>query len=96
MTNKTLSESMNLEYGVVEGAYLIKNVNLGLAAYDTLCLICSELNIDLDKISDADFFIASIIIEKTASNANDKTGYTLSVWFDSDEQEHWFTARKGD
>lgn len=73
---------MNLKFGVVDGAHVIKNVNLGLNAYDTLCFICSELNVDLSNISDSDFDSASIILQNFCNAANDDTGYTVSVWFD--------------
>lgn len=79
---KTLSERMNMKFGEVENAHVMKNVHLGLNAYDTLCLICSELNINLDKISDSDFDSASIILDDFCKAANDQTGYTVSVWFD--------------
>lgn len=58
---KTLSERMNLKIGIVEDAHVIKNINLGIAVYDTLCLICAELNIDLKDISDSDFDSTGII-----------------------------------
>lgn len=79
---KTLSERMNMKFGEVECAHVMKNVNFRFNAYDTLCFICSELNIDLDKISDSDFDSASIILEDFCKAANDQTGYTVSVWFD--------------
>ncbi len=78
---KTLSEKMNLKFGVVENAHVMKNVNLGLAAYDTLCLICAEQNIDLSNIPDSDFDSASIILEDFCNSANEETGFTVSVWF---------------
>lgn len=79
---KTLSERMNMKFGVVEGAHVMKNVHLGLNAYDTLCLICSELNIALSGVSDSDFDSASIVLDDFCKAANDDTGYTVSVWFD--------------
>ena len=79
---KTLSKRMNMKFGVVDGARVMKNVNLGLAAYDTLCLICSDLDVDLSKVEDSDFDSASIILGDFCSAANDETGYTVSVWFD--------------
>lgn len=82
MKMKTLAERMNMKFGEVEHAHVMKNVNLGLNAYDTLCFICSELNIDLDKISDSDFDSASIILKDFCKAANEQTGYTVSVWFD--------------
>jgi len=79
---KTLSQRMNMKFGTVEGAHVMKNVNLGLNAYDTLCLICSELDIDLKEVSDSDFDSASIILDGFCKAANDGTGYAVSVWFD--------------
>lgn len=79
---KTLSERINMKPGIVGGAHVIKNVNLGLNAYDTLCLICSELNIDLSNVSDSDFYSASIILSDFCNAANEDVGFTVSVWFD--------------
>lgn len=77
-----LTEKMNLKYGAVDGAHVMKNVNMGLAAYDTLCLACSELGVDLSDISDSDFHSAAIVLENFCKSANPDTGYTVSVWFD--------------
>jgi hypothetical protein len=77
-----LSEKMNMKFGVVNDAHVLENVNLGFSAYDALCLICSELSIDLSEVSDSDFDSASMILEDFVKAANDETGYTLSVWFD--------------
>ena len=79
---KTLSEQMNMKFGVVSDAHVMKNVNLGFAAYDTLCLICSELKVDLSEVADSDFDSASMILEDFVKSANKETGYTVSVWFD--------------
>lgn len=78
---KTLSERMSMKFGEVDGAHIMKKVNLGVAAYDTLCLICSELDIDLDSVEDSDFDSASTILNDFCNAANDDTGYTVSVWF---------------
>ena len=78
----TLTERMNMKFGEVEGAHVMKNVNLGLAAFDTLCLACSELNIDLSNVEDSDFESASYVLKDFASAANEETGYTVSIWFD--------------
>lgn len=79
---KNLSEKMNMKFGVVRDAHVIKDVNLGLAAYDTLCLICSELNVNWLEVADSDFDSALIIFEDFVKSANEETGYTVSVWFD--------------
>ena len=78
---KTLSERMNVKFGVVDGSYVMKNMHLGLNAYDTLCLICAELNIDLKNVSDPDFDSASMILDDFCKAANDDSGHTVSVWF---------------
>jgi len=79
---KALSERMNMKFGKVNGAHIINKVNLGLNAYDTLCFICSELDIDLNSVEDDDFGAASMILDDFCNAANDETGYTVSVWFD--------------
>ena len=79
---KTLAEKMNMKFGVVEGAHVMKRVNLGINAYDTLALICAELDVDLKDVSDDEFEGASIILSDFCSAANDETGSTVSVWFD--------------
>lgn len=75
-------EKMNMKFGEVSGAHVMKNVNLGLSAYDTLCLICAEQNIDLKDVSDSDFDSASIVLNDFCNSADESTGYTVSVWFD--------------
>lgn len=79
---KTLCEKMNIKFGEVENAHILKRVNMGFASYDTLCLICAELNINLDDVSDNDFDSAANILKDFVSSANKATGYTVSVWFD--------------
>lgn len=78
----TLTERMNMQFGVIENAHIIKNVNLSLNSYETLCFICSELDIDLSKITDSDFESASIMLNDFCKAANEDTGDTISVWFD--------------
>ena len=80
----SLSARMNMKFGVVSDAHIITNVNMGLNAYDTLCLICAELNINLDNVDDSDFDSCSIILENFCNSANEDAGYTVSVWFDSE------------
>ena len=77
-----LSQSMNMKRGIVENAHVM-NVKKGIDAYETLCLICAELNIDLSKVSDSDFDSCSIILNDFCSNLNEETGHTVSVWFDN-------------
>lgn len=77
----TLSESMKLKFGSVDGAHIIRKVNLGLNAYETLHLICAELDIDITKYEDSDIDSAAIILGNFCKAANDETGYVVSVWF---------------
>lgn len=79
---KTLTENLNLKFGEVADAHIMKRVNLGLAAYDTLCLICSEQNIDMSLYSDVDCEAAADAIQAFCLAANEDTGHTVSVWFD--------------
>jgi len=83
---KTLTERINVQFGEVENAHVMQRVHMGFAAYDTLCLICAELDVDLTNISDSDFNSTSIVLENFISGANEGTGYTVSAWFD--EEEH--------
>lgn len=79
---KTLTESLNLAFGARPGAYVMTNVNLGVAAYDTLCLICAELDFDVKDVEEEDFNSAVEVLEKFVDSATPETGYTVSVWFD--------------
>ena len=79
---KTLSESINMKFGTVENSHVM-NVRLGVFnAYETLFLICSELNVDLKNVSDSDFYSCSIILENFCNNLNEETGTIISIWFD--------------
>ncbi len=78
----SLSERMNMHHGEEEGAYVIRNVNLGLNAYETLSLICNELGEDLTDIDENDFYSCSLILEGFCAGCNEETGYTVSIWFD--------------
>ena len=76
------TESLNMKFGEVENAHVMTNVNTGVAAYDTLCLICATLDIDLSNVDDNDFSSAAYCLESFVSSANEETGYAVSVWFD--------------
>lgn len=78
----TLPERMNMTFGEVNNAHIIKNVNMGFAAYDGLCLICAELCVNLDNVTDSEFDSASIVLDDFINSASEETGYTVSVWFD--------------
>lgn len=77
----TLTEKMNIKYGTENGAWVIKNCQTGINAYDTLCLICAELNVNLADVDDVDFETASDTLDSFVKKANAETGYTVSVWF---------------
>ena len=77
------TERMNMQFGNVEGAHVMKRVNMGFAAYETLCLICSELDINLDNVANSEFDSAGIALSDFVNSANEGTGYTVSVWFDN-------------
>ena len=71
-----------MKFGAVEGAHVMKNVNLGLAAYDTLCLICAELDVSVKNVSNADFDKCAQNLQDFCRSSNYETGFTVSVWFD--------------
>lgn len=77
----SLSERMNMKLGKVEGAHVMRNLNTGFEAYDTLCLICADQDEDLSNITDEDFDSCSIVLDNFVKSMNESTGYTLSVWF---------------
>ncbi len=82
---KTLTERMNTQIGQVNGAHVMSKTYLGFAAYDTLCLICAELDIDLSEIEDSDFYSCSLVLEWAVWAANKNAGGDcgkFSVWFD--------------
>jgi len=78
----SLSFRLNMKFGTVSDAHVMTNVNMGLNAYDTLCLICAESSVNLDNVDDSDFDSCSIALKNFCNAANDNTGYTVSVWFD--------------
>jgi len=78
----TLTERMNLTFGEKDGARTFNNVHLGFAEYDNLCMICSELDINLDDVSYGDFDSCAMMLCDFANSANESTGFTISVWFD--------------
>lgn len=82
---KTLSKRINLKFGEIENAYIIKNAHImRFNAFYMLSLICADLNINLDNISDSDFKSASIILEHFCKGTNNYTGFTVSIWFDEE------------
>ena len=77
-----LSQSINMKFGNVANAHVITDTRRDINFYETLCLICAELDVDLKKVTGADFDSASLILEDFCNAANDETGYQVSVWFD--------------
>ena len=82
----TLTESMNMKEGEVSNAYALTiKTTSDINYYETLCLICAELNTDLSSVSDDDFYSASLVLEQFCKNALSSTyedNIKISVWFD--------------
>ena len=88
---KTLSESLNFATETNENSHDIKvTQTASIDAYDTLCLICAELEIDTGKYTNEDFDSAAIILENAyvaAANSLHKShahSVNMSVWIDSE------------
>lgn len=79
---KSLTERLNMKFGTVDRAHVIKNVKPSINSYETLCLICAELDINLKNVSDVDFENCSNSLDNFFKNTNEDTGFTVSVWFD--------------
>jgi len=79
---KTLSSRMNLVDVEVADAHVIKANNRDVNAFDTLCLICAELSIDLTNVTDSDFNYCSLILGNFLSGANSRGANIHSIWFD--------------
>ena len=90
----TLTERMNIKFGAKCNAYVIRNVNLGLDAYETLCTICSELSIDLTHVDPVDFELCADMMISFFNRANDQTGYVVSIWFDDVSQVPFYIAER--
>ena len=84
----TLTERMNIKFGTKSNAYVMRNVNPGLDAYDTLYFICSELSVDLTHVDPVDFELCVDVIINFCNSANDQTGYVVSIWFDDVSQSY--------
>lgn len=78
----TLTEKLNMKFGKVEGAHVMKRVNLGLNAKETLKFALSELGCDFSEFDKFDFEHTSKTLHKFCKQANEDTGYTVSVWLD--------------
>ncbi len=81
----TLTSRLNISSRKINGAYYIQSM-IGMSCYDTLCLICSELDINLTDISDEDFEAAADVLENFKNAANDDCGYSCSIWFDAEDK----------
>jgi len=80
---KTLSERLSISNKKIEEAYVIDDVRKDINFYDTFCLICAELNLDIDKIDDNDFTSCAMIFEQQLKAFRESdAGYTVSVMFD--------------
>jgi hypothetical protein len=68
----TLSESLNFSKNEAKNSHKIKvSETEHIAAYDTLCLICAELDIDTNKYDDSDFSSTSMHLEDAYEAAQD-------------------------
>lgn len=79
---KTLTERLNMKFGEVEGAHKMRRVNLGFNAKETLKFALSELNCDFSEFDSVDFEHAAKSLRLFCKQANEDTGYTVSVWID--------------
>ena len=77
---KTLTERLNMSINFVSDAYKIKSGVNSINAFDTLCLICSELNEGITFVSDADFSFAAESLGSFFVNHDHNDIY---VWFDA-------------
>ena len=78
---KPLSERMNLANKKVNNAYTF-NVTSKLNAYETFCLICSELGEEVTNVVDCDFEGCSMIFEDYCKSVANTDNTQISVWFD--------------
>jgi len=81
-----LSKRLKLATREVEGAHIMHHVECGCAAYDTLCLICSELNIDISNTSDQEFSrcakkLGDYLRNLQRSVTVNRSNIIVSAWF---------------
>ena len=79
---RTLTERLNMKFGKVEGSHVMSRVNLGFNAKETLKFALSELSCDSVDFDSVDFEYAAESLRLFCKQANDDTGYTVSVWID--------------
>ncbi len=84
---KTLMQRMKLTRNAEQNAHVMHNVGLGCAVYDTLCLACAELNIDVADYTDTDFDKCVDTIADFIATATEATGYTVSIWFSGAKED---------
>ena len=63
---------------------LMKNVRYGCAVYDSLCLVCADLDVDLDEVTENDFDACVDALADYIALADDSTGSDVCITFDSD------------
>lgn len=66
MTN--LSQKINISTSKLENSHKFKNVG-SINYYDTFCLICSELDVDLKNVSEKEFDAAVEVFEELCKAA---------------------------
>ena len=76
-----MSINKNIQFSItkVENSHQLKQCAGGIAAYDTLCLICAELNYDFSQSSDKSFELASEKLQRSYNNLSE--GQSLFVYF---------------
>ena len=82
LTRKQMPSEHN---GKKINSHFMGNVHMGVSVYDTLCLSCAELNIDLDDVSDRDFDACVDTLADYIALAADSTGFDICISFDSDD-----------
>ena len=82
LTRKQMPSEHN---GKKINSHLMENVRMGCAVYDTLCLACAELNVDLDDVSERDFDACVDTLADYIALADESTGFDVCISFDSDD-----------
>jgi hypothetical protein len=90
ITMSELTPRMNMVYGDSsdrDNAYslnITRDSRKKIHFYDTLCLICAEQDVNLDNVTEDDFYSASLALEDFINSANEESGYNVLVWFDEE------------
>jgi hypothetical protein len=69
-----------MQYGNIKGAHVLNRVNLGLNSKETLKFALTELGIHINTIENNLLHEASVKLHTLCRNANEKTGYTVSIY----------------